>query len=80
MPSALQCTDLAKRYPGQQGPALGDEGRGVSFEVERGELFALLGPSGCGKTTILRIIGGFVEPDRGSITIDGQDVTKRAPY
>jgi ABC-type Fe3+/spermidine/putrescine transport system ATPase subunit len=80
MSSALQCTDLAKRYPGQQGPALGDQGRGVSFEVERGELFALLGPSGCGKTTILRIIGGFVEPDRGSITIDGQDVTGRAPY
>lgn len=80
MSAALQCTDLAKRYPGQQGPALGDDRRGVSFEVERGELFALLGPSGCGKTTILRIIGGFVEPDRGSISIDGEDVTRRAPY
>ncbi|KQU85596.1 spermidine/putrescine ABC transporter ATP-binding protein [Mesorhizobium sp. Root102] len=80
MSSALRCSDLAKRYPGQQGPALGDDGTGVSFEVERGELFALLGPSGCGKTTILRIIGGFVEPDSGSITIDGQDVTRRAPY
>lgn len=80
MSRALQCSDLAKRYPGQQGPALGDDGTGVSFEVERGELFALLGPSGCGKTTILRIIGGFVEPDQGSILIDGQDVTRKAPY
>ncbi|XNO45665.1 ABC transporter ATP-binding protein (plasmid) [Sinorhizobium meliloti] len=45
-----------------------------------GELFALLGPSGCGKTTTLRIIGGFVEPDAGTVFIDGKDVTFAPPY
>ena len=45
---------------------------GLSFEVAEGELFALLGPSGCGKTTALRLIAGFMRPDRGTITLDGR--------
>ena len=55
----LKCTDLRIRYPGQDIYSVGSESVGVSFSVNRGELFALLGPSGCGKTTTLRIIGGF---------------------
>ncbi len=78
--TTLQCTDLRKSYPGQHEYALGCEATGVSFEVRRGELFALLGPSGCGKTTTLRIVGGFVEPTSGRVEIDGQDVTRRPPY
>jgi ABC-type Fe3+/spermidine/putrescine transport system ATPase subunit len=80
MTPKLRCTDLRKRYPGQDGNALGTDTRGVSFDVREGELFALLGPSGCGKTTTLRIVGGFVEPDDGAVEIDGRDVTRRAPY
>jgi ABC-type Fe3+/spermidine/putrescine transport system ATPase subunit len=80
MSTTLQCTDLRKRYPGQSDYALGCEATGVSFDVRRGELFALLGPSGCGKTTTLRIVGGFVEPTSGRVEIDGQDVTRRPPY
>jgi spermidine/putrescine transport system ATP-binding protein len=45
---------------------------GVTAEIREGEFFSLLGPSGCGKTTLLRLIGGFIEPSRGSITIDGR--------
>ncbi len=46
----------------------------VSFEVREGEFFSLLGPSGCGKTTILRILGGFIEQDEGTVVIDGRDM------
>jgi len=45
--------------------------RGISFEVEKGQLLALLGPSGCGKTTTLRIIAGLETPDDGEIWIEG---------
>ena len=40
-------------------------------------LVALLGPSGCGKTTLLNVIGGLDAPDRGSVTIDDQRLTRR---
>lgn len=53
--------------------------RGVSFDVKRGEVFSLLGPSGCGKTTILRMIGGFEEPDSGKIFLDGAEITDLPP-
>ena len=51
----------------------------VSLDVPEGQLVALLGPSGCGKTTTLRMIGGFVETDAGSILIGGSDVTRLPP-
>jgi Cu-processing system ATP-binding protein len=46
----------------------------VSFEIERGETFALLGPNGSGKTTTLKCIVGLLEPSAGKILIDGLDV------
>ena len=48
---------------------------GVSFEVRDGEFVAIVGPSGCGKSTLLNIIAGFERRDRGTITIDGVEVT-----
>lgn len=78
--STLRCIDLTKTYSDTVGYALGGPGSGVSFDVEQGELFALLGPSGCGKTTTLRIIGGFVEPTSGRVELDGEDVTHKAPH
>jgi len=48
----------------------------VSINIEKGERVVILGPSGCGKTTLLRMIAGFIVPDKGSISIDGQIVTK----
>jgi spermidine/putrescine transport system ATP-binding protein len=44
----------------------------ASLAIRPGEFFSLLGPSGCGKTTLLRMIGGFDTPTRGTIAIDGQ--------
>ena len=51
----------------------------VSLEIRAGEFFSMLGPSGCGKTTTLRMIGGFEQPDSGSIFIDNRDVTNDEP-
>jgi spermidine/putrescine transport system ATP-binding protein len=51
----------------------------VSFKVARGSFFSILGPSGCGKTTLLRMIAGFLQPDRGSIVIGGRDMANVAP-
>ena len=53
--------------------------REVSLAVEQGELLTLLGPSGCGKSTTLRMIAGFEEPDEGTISIGGKDVTHVLP-
>jgi spermidine/putrescine transport system ATP-binding protein len=52
----------------------------VSLEIEPGQFFALLGPSGCGKTTTLRMIGGFEEPDAGTIFLGNRPVTGLPPY
>lgn len=49
--------------------------KGVTFEIEPGEFFALLGPSGSGKSTTLRILAGLDAPTTGSVFIDGQDIT-----
>ncbi len=51
---------------------------GVSFTIERGEIFTLLGPSGCGKTTTLRLVAGLEEPDGGEIFIAGKSVAAPA--
>jgi iron(III) transport system ATP-binding protein len=48
--------------------------RNFSLSVERRERVAILGPSGCGKTTVLRLLAGFIAPDTGTISIDGQVV------
>ena len=79
MSTTIDIQGLVKEYPaiGRAGVTRAvDE---VSLRVEPGELFFLLGPSGCGKTTLLRMIAGFIDPNAGSITFNGRDVTRTPP-
>lgn len=54
--------------------------KGVTLEIEPGELYFLLGPSGCGKTTLLRCLAGFYIPDAGTLHFGEEDVTRLAPH
>jgi thiamine transport system ATP-binding protein len=49
---------------------------GLDLHVAEGEVVAVLGPSGVGKSTLLRVIAGILEPDRGTIHLDGTDITR----
>src|SRR5262249_58102342 len=53
---------------------------GVSLEVRAGEAVALLGRNGMGKTTLMKTAMGFLKPARGTIELDGVDLTRRAPH
>jgi len=54
--------------------------KGITIDIERGELLSLLGPSGCGKTTTIRIIAGFVHPSQGNVYINGERVNEVPSY
>lgn len=49
---------------------------GISLEIPRGRITAIMGPSGTGKTTLLRLIGGQLRPDAGSITVAGEEIPR----
>jgi putative ABC transport system ATP-binding protein len=70
----VRVEDVHKSYG--QGAAAVHALRGVSFEVPRGELVALKGRSGSGKTTLLNIVGGLDTPDRGSVRVDGLELSE----
>lgn len=64
----LEISDVHFGYPGH--PVL----KGINIAVPRGKIAAILGSSGCGKTTVLRLIGGQLVPDSGSVKVAGQVV------
>jgi ABC-2 type transport system ATP-binding protein len=70
MDAAVQVADLVKRYPGRPANAVD----GISFAVERGEVFSLLGPNGAGKTTTIGVLTTRVLPTSGSASVAGIDV------
>lgn len=71
--SAVSVRNVSKNY--QEVEAL----KNLSLEFPRGELTSLLGPSGCGKTTLLKIIGGLLQPNSGKVEVDGKTVTGPGP-
>jgi iron(III) transport system ATP-binding protein len=68
--SAIELENVAVRLGGRS--VIDD----LSLTVVAGEVLALLGPSGCGKTTLLRLIAGFVAPDVGLVSLDGEIVSR----
>ncbi len=66
----IEIDSVSKHYNGEK---VLDE---ISLEILAGERVVLLGPSGCGKTTILRLIAGFIAPDRGRISIGNKVVAE----
>ena len=71
--TAVQIRDLLKTYSeGDRSLRVLD---GVSLDIRQGEFLALLGASGSGKSTLLNLLSGIDKPDRGSIVIDGVDIT-----
>jgi spermidine/putrescine transport system ATP-binding protein len=70
----VELVDITKRFAGA--PAVDS----ISMSVMQGEFLTLLGPSGCGKTTLLRLIGGFIHPDKGKVLLSGNDVTLIPPF
>ncbi|MBI3085197.1 MAG: ABC transporter ATP-binding protein [candidate division NC10 bacterium] len=72
--TVLELVDVTKRFGAVTAVA------GATGAVHRGELVTFLGPSGCGKTTLLRLVGGFLEADGGSILLEGKPLHGVPPH
>lgn len=70
----LSCTDIRKTYGAFV--ALG----GVSISVEGGEILGVAGPNGAGKTTLFDVLSGRIRPDSGSVSFDGNDISRASAY
>ena len=67
-PAVLRCTALSKRF----GTRVAADG--ISFSVGAGEVYGLLGPNGAGKTTTIRMVCGLLDPDTGTVVVEGKRV------
>ena len=73
MTALLQVRDMEKSFGGVQAV------RGVSFDVNEGEILGVIGPNGSGKSTLFNCILGQLLPTRGSVAVDGRDITGLRP-
>lgn len=72
--AALRCSDVERSFGGLK--AL----KGVSLDIRPGEIFGLVGPNGSGKTTMVNVITGFYPPQAGTVTLFGEDITRKPPH
>ncbi|MEO6943873.1 MAG: ABC transporter ATP-binding protein [Lacisediminihabitans sp.] len=64
--AGIRVSQVSKRFGAQSGPTILDS---IDLEISSGEFVVFLGPSGCGKTTLLRIIGGLIQPTAGQVRL-----------
>ena len=74
MEKLIEFRNIVKNFDGQT--VL----KGINLDINKNEFVTLLGPSGCGKTTLLRILGGFLEQDEGSVIFNGEEISKVPAY
>ena len=74
MEKLIEFRNIVKNFDGQT--VL----KGINLDIYKNEFVTLLGPSGCGKTTLLRILGGFLEQDEGSVIFNGEEISKVPAY
>ena len=74
MEKLIEFRNIVKNFDGQM--VL----KGINLDINKNEFVTLLGPSGCGKTTLLRILGGFLEQDEGSVIFNGEEISKVPAY
>ncbi len=75
----IELRHVVKEFPGKSGETLRAVDN-ISFNIYRGEFFAMLGPSGCGKTTTLRMIAGFEDATSGQILLRGKEMQNVPPF
>ncbi|HXP89634.1 MAG TPA: ABC transporter ATP-binding protein [Fibrobacteria bacterium] len=74
MTPALSVRDLGKSFGGLVAV------QGISMESHPGQILSIIGPNGAGKTTLFNCLSGIYRPDRGSVSLDGTDITGLAPH
>ena len=74
MTAILELRNVSKRFGGLRAV------KGVSFDLNMGEILFIIGPNGAGKTTVFNLISGFLHPDEGSITFSGKDISRLQPH
>jgi putative ABC transport system ATP-binding protein len=72
--AVVTARDVVRRYG--QGDTAVDALRGVSIDIARGQLTAVMGPSGSGKSTLMHILAGLDQPTSGDVTVAGEDITR----
>lgn len=74
MEKLIEFRNIVKNFDGQT--VL----KGINLDIYKNEFVTLLGPSGCGKTTLLRILGGFLDQDEGSVIFNGEEISNVPAY
>src|SRR5262245_45574268 len=73
MPSIARLQQVSKSYQAAPHAPVQEVLRGVNLEIGEAETISITGPSGCGKSTLLHILGTLDRPDKGTVTLFGED-------